>query len=286
MKNILKQIITILSFSLILTSCCKDDLNINLESRENYLIDKISKFEDSSNFTNTVFIYNNENKLVKKTTTGKFVENSQIRDMLYIDEFEYTNGLVSKIHINDLTHFTFSRDIHLFYNSQNQLIKQETWKNNIMINYQKFHYLNNKMVSVYNNNTQPFENNTFFHDNSGNVYKHTYILPKTDLIGNPIPGEFIEQNSTYEYDNKSKPNIGLDYLFVYTPLQGIGTETGFARELSNNNLTKYDNSGTTWTYKYNELGLPIQYEMKWEGIHTLNPMIWYITYKKIKYINH
>ena len=281
MKNVIKLMTTILLFFLILISCSKDDCEVNLETRQDYLVDKISKFEDSTNFTNTIFIYNNDNKLIKKTTTGKFVQNSQIRDMLYIDEFEYTNGLVSKIHINDLTHFMFSHDIHLFYNTQNQLIKKETWKNNVMIGHQKFHYLNNRMVSIYDDNTQPFENNTIFYDNSGNVFKHTYILPKTDLIGNPIPGEFIEQNLIYEYDNKSKPNIGLDYLFVYTPLQGIGTETGFARELSNNNLTKYNNSGTTWTYKYNELGLPIQYEMKWEGIQTLQPMIWDITYKKI-----
>ena len=281
MKNVIKLMTTILLFFLILISCSKDDCEVNLETRQDYLVDKISKFEDSTNFTNTIFIYNNDNKLIKKTTTGKFVQNSQIRDMLYIDEFEYTKGLVSKIHINDLTHFMFSYDLHFFYNTQNQLIKQETWKNNVMIGHQKFHYLNNRMVSIYDDNTQPFENNTIFYDNSGNVFKHTYILPKTDLIGNPIPGEFIEQNLIYEYDNKSKPNIGLDYLFVYTPLQGIGTETGFARELSNNNLTKYNNSGTTWTYKYNELGLPIQYEMKWEGIQTLQPMIWDITYKKI-----
>lgn len=283
MKNIFKSLLNFLVLVLILVSCSKNDDYADYERRENYLVEKISRFESPSNYTNTVFIYDINNKLIKKITTGKFVENNQLRNMEYIDDFEYSNGLVSKIHIKDLTHFMFSYDIHLSYNSKNQIIRQETWKNNAVIGHQKFHYINNKMVSIYSDDTEPFQTNTIYYDNLGNVIKHSYLIPKTsDLIGTPIPGEFIELHLVYEYDNKFKPNIGLDYLFVYTPFQGIGTETGFSRELSNNNLKKYQNSGTTWSYEYNEFGLPIKYEMKWDGIQTLQPMIWNITYKKIK----
>ena len=278
MKNTLKSLVSI-TILIILFGCSKNDDCVDYEKRENYLVEKITRFESSSNYTNTDFIYDTNNKLLKKVTTGKFVENNQLRDLKYIDEFEYNNGLVSKIHIKDLTHFMFSHDIHLFYNTNNQIIRQETWKNNIVISHHKFHYLNNKMVSIYSDDTEPFQTNTIYYDNLGNAFKHTYLVPKTsDLIGTPIPGEFIEQHLTFEYDNQLKPNIGLDYLFVYSLFQN--SETEFHRQLSNNNLTKYNNSGSTWTYKYNELGLPITYELKWEGIQTLQPMIWNISYKK------
>ncbi|HEY1017365.1 MAG TPA: hypothetical protein VGE25_00100 [Sediminibacterium sp.] len=252
----------------------------NLDKRENYLVDKITIFEDSTNFTNTSFIYDNNN-LVKRITKGKFVENRQVREKEYIDELEYTNGLVSKIRFRDLTYFMTSHELHLFYNSKKQILRVETWMNNTKIGHQNFHYLDNKMVSIYTDGSKPFEKNTLYYDNSGNLIKQLYRIPKTDLTGNPIPGEFIDWNFIYEYDNKSKPNIGLDYLFIYTPFQNLGTETGYARELSNCNLTKYQNSGTTWSYEYNDVGLPISCEMKWSGIQTLKPMIWNITYKKI-----
>lgn len=45
MKNIIKLITTILLFPLILISCSKDDCEVNLETRQDYLVDKISKFE-------------------------------------------------------------------------------------------------------------------------------------------------------------------------------------------------------------------------------------------------
>lgn len=281
MDNILKYLSLFLPITF--ANCTSDNCDKNREMRENYLIEKISKFETATNFSNTIFTYDQNNKLLTKITTGKFIQNNQLRNMEYRDEFEYTNGLVSKIQIKDLTHFMFSYEIRVFYNSTNQIIRQEKWKNNVLIEHQKFYYSNNKVISIYDDDSVPFQKNRIYYDDFGNITKQTLIIPKPgDLIGTPIPGEFIEQNMIFEYDSKLKPNIGLDYLFIYTPLQGVGTETGFVRELSNNNLTKYNNSGTTWTFDYNELGLPNSYEMKWGGIQTLYPMIWDITYKKIK----
>lgn len=284
MKNIfnLKSVLFCL-FILTLNACCKDDLNNSVDNRLNYLVDRTTRFESPTNYTNTDFIYDQNNLLIKKIQTGKFVQNNQIRNLEYIDEFEYLNGLVSKIYIKDLTFFMFSYNIHLFYNSQKNIIRKETWKNGVIIGHQNYHYQNNKVVSFYTDQTGPFETNRIYYDNLGNVFKLIYILAKTDDIGNPILGEFIEQTLLFEYDDKSKPNIGLDYLLFYSPLESIGTaETGLVRELSKNNLTKNVNSGTTWTYKYNELGLPTQYEMKWDGIQTLQPILWEITYKKVQ----
>jgi hypothetical protein len=177
----------------ILIGCTKDDdLNYNIDTRENYVIEKITRFESETNFTNTEFIYDQNNKLIRKIQTGKFIQNNQIRDLKYIDELEYSQGFVSKIFINDLTHFMFSYEIHLFYNSQKNLIRKETWKNNSMIGHQNYHYEDNKVVSFFTDQTAPFETNRIYYDNLNNLYKHTYLLPNTDLIGNPIPGELIE----------------------------------------------------------------------------------------------
>lgn len=282
---LLKEIArTICLASMIMFLSCdkKDNLDVENDLRDNYLVDKISYFETSSNYKIAEYIYDSDNKLIKRHTTGKMYENNQVRDLKYVDKFEYKNGLVSKIRVQDSTHFQYSYDIDLFYNSQKNLIRQEIWKNGSMIGHRKFHYENNRMVSIYDDKTEPFETNTIVYNNLGNVIKHIYIVPKRDDFGQPISGEYEEVEYLYEYDNGSLPNFGIDYLFVYQPLIGIGTETGFARELSLNNLIKYINSGTTWTFSYDENGLPMQFEMKWDGIETVYPMIFEITYKRIK----
>ncbi len=282
---VLKETARIICFASIIMflGCDKnDDLDLKNNLREKYLVDKITYFESSSNNKSTEYFYDNDNKLIKRLTTGKMFENNQVRDLKYVDEFEYKNGLVSKIRVQDLTHFQFSYDIDLFYDSQRKLIRQETWKNGSLIGYRNFHYENNRMVSIYNDETEPFETNSIVYDNHGNVIKHFYIVPKLNYFGEPIEGEYEEVEYLYEYDNGLRPNFGIDYLFVYDPLIGMGTETGFARELSVNNLTKYVNSGTTWTFTYDENGLPTKYEMKWEGIETLYPMIFEITNKRIE----
>ena len=268
---------------MMLIGCDKqDDLDVINDIREKYLVDKISYFVSTSDYKLTEYFYDSNNKLKKSLTTGKMVENNQVRDLRYVDEFEYKNGLVSKIRFQDLTHFQFSYEVNLFYNSQRNIIRQETWKNGSVIGHRHFHYENNRMVSIYSDVTKPFETNTIVYNNQGNAIKHIYTVPKLNDLGQPIPGEYEKVEYYYEYDNSSRPNFGIDYLFVYQSLPGVGTETGFARELSANNLTKYVNSGTTWTFTYNEKGLPTQYEMKWEGIETLYPMIWEITYKRIE----
>ncbi len=272
-----------LASMIIFLGCDKnDDLTFKTNFREKFLVDKITSFKSSSDYKSTEYFYDSENKLLKRLTTGKILENNQVRDLKYVDEFEYKNGLVSKIRFHDSTHFQFSYDIHLFYNSQKNLIRQENRRNGYLIGYTNFHYDNNRMVSTYKDDTEPFETNTIVYDNLNNVIKHVYIVPKLNIFGQPIEGEYREVEYLYEYDNGSRPNFGIDYLFVYDPLIGIAGETGYARELSINNLTKYVNSGTTWTFTYDEKGLPTRYEMKWDGIETLYPMIFEITNKRIE----
>lgn len=127
----------------------------------------------------------------------------------------------------------------------------------------------------------PFEHDTIVYDNYGNVTKHIHILPSLDPGGEPIPGEYRVLEYNYEYDNKLKPNFGMDYLFIYNPLPY--TEIAeFEGRLSKNNMTKAINENNSWIYTYNEYGLPETIETIWESIPTVNPMILRITYKQIE----
>jgi len=225
--------------------------------RDKFLVDKIYYVSDG-NYIVTEYIYDDQNKLIKVGSGGC--------------SFEYENGIVSKILVHNASEPQFDYDIHLFYDEQGQLIRKETWKNGQHLGTWNFYYENGKVMSIYDDNTMPFELDTIVYDNLGNVTKHIHIVPDLNDFGEPIPDEYHVVEDYYEYDNNPKPNFGLDYVFVFEFLPGIGDETGFARGLSHNNLTKYVNSGTTWTYTYNENGLPESFEMKWAGVET-EPML-------------
>jgi hypothetical protein len=252
--------------------------------RDNFLVDKISRYESSSNYASAEYVYDTDNKLQKRIITGEMFEQGQVRPLKYVDEFEYENGLVSKIKIQDLTHFMFSYDIHLLYNSQGELVRQETWMNGSMIGHSNYHYEGGRVVSTYNDNIAPFEFDTIFYDNYGNITKYTYIYPKMNDWGEPIPGEFKMRELHYEYDDKPKPNFGLDYLFAYQLIPWMGT--AFPCEimnLSNNNMTKAIFEQQTHNYTYNENGLPATLQNIFDpiGPSLYGGDVYTITYKQI-----
>lgn len=260
------------------TNTAKAQQNI----RDNFLVDKISRFESSSNYASAEYVYDTDNKLLRRVITGKMFENSQVRDLKYIDEFEYENGLVSKIKIQDLTHFMFSYDIHLLYNSQRELIRKENWMNGSMIGHFNYHYEGGRVVSIYNDNITPFERDTIFYDNSGNITKYTYLYPKMNDWGQPIPGEFEVRELYYEYDNNPRPNFGLDYLFVYQLIPWMGT--AFPCEimnLSNNNMTKAIFEQQTHNYTYNEHGLPETLHYIFDPVGPAPGALYSISYRQI-----
>jgi hypothetical protein len=265
-------------FVLTATNALRAQQNI----RDNFLVDKISRYESSSNYASAEYVYDTDNKLQKRIITGEMFEQGQVRPLKYIDEFEYENGLVSKIKIQDLTHFMFSYDIHLLYNSKEELIRQETWMNGFMIGHSNYHYEDGRVVSIYNDNIAPFEFDTIFYDNYGNITKYTYIYPITDMLGQPIPGEFGVRELYYEYDDSQKPNFGLDYLFVYQLIPWMGT--AFPCEimnLSNNNMTKAIFEQQTHNYTYNEHGLPATLHNIFDPIGPLPGSVLTITYRQI-----
>ena len=162
----------------------------------------------------------------------------------------------------------FDYSIHLFYNTEGQLIRKEHYKDGFMTDHLNYHYENGRMVSMYPDGCMPLECDTIFYDDAGNVIKHT-----TGLI--------VWNTNYYEYDNHPKPNFGIDYLFAFQPLPGQGTVASDEMCLSQNNMTKMLTQRESRVYTYNEFGLPETYEIIWEGIPTSDPMIFYITYKQI-----
>ncbi len=255
--------------------------NAQQNIRDFFLVETISRYDNSSNYATATFIYDTDNKLLSRKIMGKMVEYGQLRDLSYIDEFEYENGLVSKIKIQDLTHFMFSQEIHFLYNLQRELIRKETWINSSMIGHTNYYYENGRIVSVHSDTVEPFEFDTFFYNEVGNVSKRTQVYPQMGSTGNPLPGEYITRELYYEYDNHPKPNFGIDYLYGYQPFPWLGSTVDYEILLSYNNLTKAVFQHETYNYKYNNHGLPETLHKIFDPIGPQIGNIFTITYKQI-----
>jgi len=240
--------------------------------RNKFLVDKIYNYDD---ILVAEYFYNNDNKLIKKAVTSN-LGNKKQEWAAYSDEFEYIDGRVSKIIRMP------SAATHVFYNSQKQLIKSEG-----VYSYPDFRYKDGVVVGFLSKNDGSFfYTDTIVYNNLGNVTQHIFISPELSMIGQPIAGTSKRVVRFYEYDNNPKPNFGLDYLFIYDPLP-FHEEAPLERCLSNNNMTEFI-GGTTWTYTYNENGLPSTIEVKWKNVETIDPetgkpfpMLLKIKYKQI-----
>lgn len=249
--------------------------------REDFLVETVSRYDSPSNYAEAEFTYDTNHKLLTKSITGKMPEAGNVIDLNYLDEFEYTNGKVSKIKINDLTHFMFSHELLFFYDAQDHLIRKETWKNNTMIDHINYHYQNGRVTSTYSDNTLPFHFNTIYYDSLGNVWKQTHIYPVTDLIGNPIPGQFTSRDLFYEYDSSPKPNFGLDYLVGYQPFPWLGSIADLEMISSANNMTKAVSKQQTYNYTYNQYDLPATLHDIFDPMGPSPAQLYTITYKQI-----
>jgi len=262
-------LIIFLAFNVIIMSSVKAQQNI----RDKFLVEKIyynwgDYWGLGDQWGLSEYYYDTDNKLLKIVWTGQFVENGQLRDGKAVTVFEYENGRVSKLMFTDSTHFLCnSCDERYFYNSHGQLIRNVSYVNGEYHRHLNFHYQNELMVSTYTDNSYPFQYDTLFYDNSGNVVRRSL-------------GGWREYH--YEYDNNPKPNFGLDYLFAYQLLPGQGDLATIERGLSKNNITKSVTDEHTFNYTYNEYGLPDSYEMIFDPCPPIEPHISYITYKQVE----
>ena len=252
---------------------------ITAQQREIFLVDKIY---DYHNNLLADYIYDYNNKLIKRIFTNISITSVRTDDTRMESVFEYENGRVSKIIANTRTHTIFHEygfedtknyysEVTFEYDLSGKLIKRNGQDLN-------FRYENGRVVGRLTDD--PIYTDTIVYDHSGNVIEHIYIVPELNGFGEPIQGTTERGVYSYEYDDNPKPNFGLDYLFLYQPLPGMGTATGYARELSCNNLTKYVNDGTTWIYTYNENGLPQTIESVWNNDRNPEWRLKRITYKR------
>jgi hypothetical protein len=283
MNKLRRLFALIVTISVITASCSKyDEFEDNLGTgiRRNFIVDKIYNYH---NILLAEYIYDNNNKLIKRIVADTLIEPNRTIYRKGEDEFQYNNGRVSKIKTynlyidnNPIWGFTQENDSETTfeYNSQGKLIK----KNGEALN---FRYEDGRVVGSSYENDQWIYSDTMVYDNSENIIEHIRIVPELNMVGEPIPGTAMRTVRYYEYDNNPKPNFGLDYLFVYNPLP-YTEEPGLIRALSKKNMTKATEDGYAFIYTYNENGLPETIETKWLGIETLEPMLLRITYKQIE----
>jgi hypothetical protein len=246
--------------------------------RDNFLVDKIY---DYHNKLLAEYFYDNDNKLTKRIAADQIVEPIRTIDRKWESEFEYENGRVSKI-----------KTYHLYiqkHNSNEALSYQQESNTETIFDYdsegrptraeRNFLYEDGLLVGTYGYTLGPcFYQDTIKYDNSMNVTEHVFVGPEYNMIEEPIIGTYRVSTTHYEYDDNPKPNFGLDYLFIYSPLPYIESSE-LQKGLSKNNMIS--DASNTWVYSYNEHGLPTTIETRWNGIETLNPMLLRITYKQI-----
>ena len=183
------QIIFLASFftlSILALTSCNKDTNYPINDRNNFLVDKIYSY---NNDLVAEYHYDNENKLIKKTVTEHLGQNFQMEWSAYSDEFEYQDDLVSKIIHKDITYNTFNYETYIFYNSKQEIIKMEQYRNGQLIDSNSgYRYENGRLVGIWNRPDEPFIFlDTIEYNKSRNVAKYTFRTPDRDPSGNFIP---------------------------------------------------------------------------------------------------
>jgi hypothetical protein len=221
----------------------------------NFLVDKIYDYNDN---LIAQFFYNENNQLTKALWNTHY------------DEFIYKNGRVKDI-VRTVTAENYVGDItiNLYYDVLGRIIKVG-YNGAEPLN--TYSYLPNDKIKL---------GGEVEYDANSNIVRLTTILKNPD----PMFGESeeYEWTGTYEYDNKPKPDFGIGNVFVYSPLPCYGNEAYVINNLSTNNITKFSVNGQVtdrYIYEYNEDGLPISVETRWQDIETLEPMVWKLKYKK------
>jgi len=289
--------VLVLSGLVIFTSCGKEnEFNDHLGTgiRSQFLVDRIYDYHDN---LWAEYNYDDNIKLTERIITTKSVHPIRTDEMRSEDKFEYVNGRVSKIITNTKGHTVFHEygfETHDNYQSETTFKYDRkgrlTRGNGVYGQDLDFRYENGRVVGFLNNNEDPwFITDTMLYDNSSNIIKHISIGPELSMFGQPIPGTSQRNVRYYEYDDKPKPNFGLDYLFIFQPLPqqgGIWDYANHKRLLSKNNITEALSEGYKWIYTYNENGLPATIEIIWLGCATSEweciPNVLRIVYKQIK----
>ena len=285
--------VLVLSALLIFTSCGKenefnDHLGTGIRSR--FLVDRIYDYHGN---LLAEYIYDDNNRLIKRIITTESVHPIRTDEMRSEDKFEYVNGRVSKI-INDTWSYTiwhqngqehrdkYYSETTFKFDKNGRLTRADGGSyGNFNIRYE-----NGRVVGFLSNEAPWIVTDTLMYDYSGNIIEHVRIVPELTMFGQPIPGTTMRTVRYYEYDDKPKPNFGLDYLFTFQPLPQMGMIVDVQMLLSRNNMTKAAEDGYKWIYTYNKNGLPATIETIWLGCAETEwecvPNVLRIIYKQIE----
>ena len=252
----MKKIIVWLIMSMLFASCEKSDSDPDVDTtdKNSFLVDKIYDYHDT---LIGEFYYNDKNQLIKA-----------LWDTHY-DYFAYENDRVKEIRrvVTNYDNIGITTT-NLYYDNHGRIIKVGYNGAEPVTTYS---YLPNGLLDLPG----------IEYDENSNIVRFSQILTDPDPMGGPEKFEWIGE---YEYDEMLKPNFGIGDIFIYSPLFNYSTDAQIPNNLSLNNITKFSIKGqpvSTYIYKYNKHGLPISIETKWEGIETVEPMIWKLRYKKI-----
>jgi len=250
--------------------------------RDKFLVDRIYDYHHN---LLAEYIYDDNNRLIKRIFTNKSVSYFRTDEMRIETEFKYNRGRVSKMISNVWQHtvfHTFAHEVHhnyreeitFEYDSQGRLIGN-SWG-------ARYRYENGRVVGFLSNEADGFiRSDTLVYNHLGNIIQHILTVPELTNFGQPIPGTSQRVVHYFEFDNNPRPNFGIDHLFSFQPLPYTST-ADLQMTLSRNNMTRSSHAGTSWVYTYNEHGLPATIETIWEGIPTETPMLLRIVYREIE----
>ena len=272
----MKKILFILVVALSFVSCNDNPSEVDdiLNTiRKQYLVEKITWYDDETNHKEAYYEYDSDNRLVRRTIHSTYFEQGRVKYDTIIDNYEYTRGNLTKISHKDV-YVSYTYDLE--YDNMGRLVTSKRGMSVI-----HFSYRDGKMDSIWRDN-DPECYSILKYDEHGNIVKEIMRVPEMDDIWGETPtGNYIFIENEYEYDNKPRPFFNTDNAFVYDPLFGQGdAPPTYIRMLSRNNLIKYSRS--SWHYTYNEEGLPIELRSRFEGVTPTNDPKYVFTYRKIE----
>lgn len=252
-----KVLIVVLIF---ISSCKTDDANV-LTSKD-FLVSKVYDYQDRL-LAN--YVYNDSGQLIKREFNDP--ETGNPSDLV----LTYKNNLLEKIAYIDYIYPQFNNEKYFFYDDSNKMIREETHQNNTITNHINLKYNDNGTLK-YLYTDDGTQLNLYEYDQNLN------IISTTSYLRDHITGETYEEKKSFSYDVNAKPYFGISYNLPLELLPKMGSIANWEKGFSKNNMIESNESGTTWNYKYNELGLPISINTKWEGITTEEPMVIKIEY--------
>lgn len=258
----MKNTAILILISILITSCSINDDNFSISENKKFLVSKVFDYQ---NRLLADYIYNDNNQLTKRIFTDPTTGNSS--DLM----FSYTDNKVSQIEFIDHNYPNFNNNKFLFYDSSDRIVRSEIFQNGNMISHINYEYSSSGLITHFYSD-DGITYNFFEYDN------HRNIITVTNFYFDPFTGGNIEHISQFNYDYHRKPSFNLDYLFQIDLLPKMGSEAVFERNMSLNNLTFSENSGTRWSYTYNDSCLPVSILTEWEGIITDEPILLRLEY--------